>query len=172
DPTSEQNWVVSVVNAVMLSKFWRDTAIIITYDDSDGWYDHVNGPIVSPSATSVDGLAGPGNCGKPLPGANPARCGHGPRLPLLVLSPWALPNHVDPNLTHQASGINFMEHNWRLGTIDGANAPPNGQQSFDRLSGSLRHMFSFETPPSVQPVLLNCDGTPVQNRNKAPVTCP
>ena len=172
DPTSEQNWVVSVVNAVMLSKFWRDTAIVITYDDSDGWYDHVNGPIVSPSATSVDGLAGPGNCGKPLPGANPARCGHGPRLPLLVLSPWALPNHVDHNLTNQASVINFIEHNWQLGTIDGSSPPPNGQQSFDRLSGSLKHMFSFETPPSVQPVLLNCDGTYVQNRNKAPVTCP
>jgi phospholipase C len=172
DPTSEQNWVVAVVNRVMLSKFWRDTAIIITYDDSDGWYDHVNGPISSPSATAVDGLAGPGNCGKPLAGANPARCGHGPRLPLLVLSPWALSNHVDHNLTNQASVINFIEDNWHTGRVDGANPPPNGQASFDRTAGSLRHLFSFETPPSVQPVLLNCDGTFVQNRNKAPVTCP
>ena len=66
DPTSEQNWLVSMVDQIMQSSSWDDTAIFITYDDSDGWYDHVNGPIASPSATAVDALAGPGNCGKPL----------------------------------------------------------------------------------------------------------
>ena len=172
DPVAEQNWVVSVINRIMLSPFWADTAIIITYDDSDGWYDHVNGPIASPSATAVDGLAGPGNCGKPLPGANPARCGHGPRLPLLVLSPWAQPNYVDHNLTNQASVINFIEDNWRLGSVDGSSSPPNGQASFDRNAGSLRHLFSFETRPSLETVLLNCDGTYLQRHDRAPLTCP
>ena len=172
DPTSEQNWIVSTVNQIMLSPYWADTAIIITYDDSDGWYDHVNGPIVSPSNVSVDGLAGPGNCGKPLAGANPARCGHGPRLPLLVLSPWAQPNHVDHTLTDQASVINFVEANWRLGSIDGPNAAPNGQGSFDRYAGTLMHMFSFEAPPYREAVLLNCDGSYVERRQQAPTSCP
>ncbi len=172
DPTSEQNWIVSVVNQIMQSPYWAETAIIITYDDSDGWYDHVNGPIVSPSSTSVDALAGPGNCGKPQSGANPARCGHGPRLPLLVLSPWAQPNYVDHTLTDQASVINFVEANWRLGSIDGPNPLPNGQSSFDRYAGTLMNLFSFQTPPYREAVLLNCNGAYLERHQRAPVTCP
>ena len=70
------------------------------YDDSDGWYDHQMGPIVNTSTGPSAGLSGPGTCGiaaLSLPGLNPAnttaldRCGYGPRLPLLVISPWAKP---------------------------------------------------------------------------------
>jgi phospholipase C len=172
DPTSEQNWLVYIINQVMQSQQWRNTAIFITYDDSDGWYDHVNGPIVSPSDVSVDAAAGPSNCGKPLAGANPARCGHGPRLPLLLISPWANPNYVDHTLTDQASVIRFVEENWRLGTIDGPTPLPNGQAAFDRAAGTLMHMFNFEARPSLQQVLLNCNGTYVGNHDSPPATCP
>jgi phospholipase C len=48
-PLLEQTSIVTAVNAIEQSPFWRDTAIIITYDDSDGWYDHVAGPIVNQS---------------------------------------------------------------------------------------------------------------------------
>ncbi|MBV8302003.1 MAG: alkaline phosphatase family protein, partial [Candidatus Dormibacteraeota bacterium] len=41
DPLDEQNFLVSTINDIEQSKFWRDTAIVIAYDDSDGWYDHV-----------------------------------------------------------------------------------------------------------------------------------
>jgi phospholipase C len=169
DPIAEQYWVTSTVNQIMASPAWGNTAIIIAYDDSDGWYDHVTGPIVSPSNTTADGLAGAGNCGTPLAGANPARCGHGPRQPLLVISPWAMPNYVDHTLTDQASIINFIETNWSLGFIDGPTAPPNGQASFDRNAGSLLGMFNFGGPPSAAPVLLNCDGT---YATAAPASCP
>jgi phospholipase C len=169
DPISEQNWITSTVNAVMQSSAWASTAIIIAYDDSDGWYDHVTGPVVSPSATSIDGYAGAGNCGTPAAGANPARCGHGPRLPLLVVSPWAIPNYVDHTLTDQASILQFIETNWNTGFIDGPTAPASGQASFDRTSGSLMGMFSFGAPPSVAPVLLNCNGT---YASTAPASCP
>jgi phospholipase C len=172
DPTSEQNWLVFMINQVMQSPAWADTAIFITYDDSDGWYDHVNGPIASPSATTVDGLAGPGNCGKPLPGANPARCGHGPRLPLLLVSPWANPNSVDHTLTNQASVIHFIEDNWRLGRIDGPTAPGNGQASFDRNAGGLENLFNFDARPSLDQVLLNCDGSYLGKHQSPPATCP
>ena len=171
DPTSEQNWLVFVVDQVMQSPYWADTAIFITYDDSDGWYDHVNGPIASPSSTAVDALAGPGNCGKPLAGANPARCGHGPRLPLLLVSPWANPNYVDHTLTDQASIINFVESNWRLGTIDPPDAP-NAQSSFDRTAGTLLNLFNFDARPSLEPVLLNCNGTYLARHERAPSSCP
>jgi len=171
DPTSEQNWLVFVVDQIMQSPYWADTAIFITYDDSDGWYDHVNGPIASPSSTAVDALAGPGNCGKPLAGANPARCGHGPRLPLLLISPWANPNYVDHTLTDQASIINFVESNWGLGTIDPPDAP-NGQTSFDRAAGTLTNLFNFEARPSLEQVLLNCNGTYLTRHERAPSSCP
>jgi hypothetical protein len=169
DPLSEQNWVTTVVNKVMASPNWANTAIIVAYDDSDGWYDHVNGPIVSPSNTSVDALAGTGLCGNPASGANPARCGHGPRLPLVVVSPWANPNFVDHTPTDQASILNFVETNWNLGFVDGPTAPPNGQASFDRNAGTLANMFNFGGPPSTTPVLLNCNGT---YASTAPASCP
>jgi phospholipase C len=170
DPTSEQNWVVNTVNRIMQSPNWATTAIIIAYDDSDGWYDHVNGPIVSPSATSADGLAGPGNCGSPQSGANPARCGHGPRLPLIVVSPYANPNYVDHSMTNQTSIINFIESNWGLGYIDGPTAPAAGTGSFDRYAGPLTNLFNFQAPPSTLPVLLNCDGS--YATGAAPTSCP
>jgi phospholipase C len=169
DPVAEQYWITSTVNKIMSSPAWASTAIIIAYDDSDGWYDHVGAPIVSPSNTSADALAGAGNCGTPLAGANPARCGHGARQPLIVISPWAMPNYVDHSLTDQASIINFIEANWNLGFIDGPTAPPNGQASFDRNAGSLLGMFNFGGPPSVAPVLLNCDGT---YATTTPASCP
>ena len=53
--------MVGVVNAIMNSPYWQDTAIIIAYDDSDGWYDHVLGPVVNQSAVSDDALAGAGD---------------------------------------------------------------------------------------------------------------
>jgi phospholipase C len=169
DPLSEQNWITYVTNQIMLSPNWANTAIIIAYDDSDGWYDHVNGPIDSPSATTADGLAGAGICGSPLSGAFPARCGHATRLPLLVISPWANPNSVDHTLTDQASIINFIEANWNLGFIDGPTSPPNGQASFDRNAGTLLNMFNFGGPPAAGAVLLNCNGTLAAT---APASCP
>ena len=176
DPVTEQYWITQVINAVQQSPAWATTAIVIAYDDSDGWYDHVTGPIVSPSnvtisgqAAAYDNLAGVGNCGTPASGAQPARCGYGPRQPLLVISPWANPNFVDHTLTNQASILNFVETNWNLGFIDGATAAANGQGSFDRYSGTLNNLFNFSAPPTVQPLLLTCSGGYASNAAQA---CP
>jgi phospholipase C len=73
------------------------------------------------------------------------RCGFGPRLPLLVISPWARANFVDGTLTNQASIIRFIEGNWRLGQIKG---------SFDSVSRSLNQMFSFDHKHGKNKVLL------------------
>jgi phospholipase C len=155
DPLSEQTFLVDVTNALQHSPEWRETAVIISYDDSDGWYDHVTGPILSPSATSVDALAGPGNCGTPKPGAFAARCGYGPRLPLLVVSPWAKANFIDHTTTDQSSILRFIEDNWELGFIDGPTAPPPGQASFDRIAGALNNMFDFDNPPAMRALILD-----------------
>jgi phospholipase C len=139
NPLDEQAHLVAVVNAIEKSPYWKNTAIIIAYDDSDGWYDHVMPPIVRGSAVAdVDALSGPGRCGNAKPDADPARCGFGPRLPLLVISPYARVNAVDHTLTDQTSILRFIEDNWSLGRI--------GEQSGDALAGPLDGMFDFRKP--------------------------
>jgi phospholipase C len=158
DPIDEQDFIVSIVNAVKQSKFWDSTAVIIAYDDSDGWYDHVN-HLVNPSTSTQDALLATGQCG-PLngnatlvPGTPPAsalvglkglpvngRCGYGPRQPLLVISPYAKENFVDHTVTDQASITRFIEDNW-LGS------QRIGQGSYDKIAGPIDNMFNFFQPP-------------------------
>jgi len=155
DSLAEQAFLVKTINAVQQSRYWHDTAIVIVWDDSDGWYDHVMPPLLTPSATNLDFLFGPGNCGTPLPGADAARCGLGPRQPLLVISPWAKSNFVDHTLTHQASVLRFIEDNWKLGFIDGPVAPRAGTGSVDRYANSLDNMFDFKHEPHTRPLILD-----------------
>jgi phospholipase C len=150
DPLLEQHFIVQVVNTVMTSKYWNDTAIVVLYDDSDGWYDHVYPPLVNASALSAlpsssDALTGPGQCGVPLAGAVLGRCGYGPRQPFLVISPFARRNFVDHTVTDQTSVLRFIEDNFNLGLIDAAPGKSVAQGgSFDQIAGSLNSLFSFE----------------------------
>jgi phospholipase C len=135
DPLDEQAFVVDTLNKLQQLPTWSSTAVVIAYDDSDGWYDHVMGPIVSQSNDPVnDALAGTGLCGS-KPGTYLDRCGYGPRLPLLVVSPWARENFVDHSVTDQTSVLRFIEDNWQTGRI--------GDDSFDAKAGSLSGMFDF-----------------------------
>ena len=135
DPLDEQYWVTNEINALEKTPDWKNTAVIIAYDDSDGWYDHAYSGVTNPSATVADALTGAGLCGtgSPLAGQN-GRCGYGPRQPFLVISPWAKTNFVDHTLTNQASITKFVEDNWGLPSISG---------SADATSGSLNNMFDF-----------------------------
>jgi phospholipase C len=147
DPLLEQAFLVNTINTIMKSPFWKTTAIVIAYDDSDGWYDHQMNPIVNPSAVASadtansDQLNGAGVCGRGTPlvddSRNPiqGRCGYGPRLPLLVVSPFAKMNFVDRTVTDQSSILRFIEDNWDTGRIGGG--------SFDELAGPLTNMFDF-----------------------------
>jgi len=156
DPIDEQHFLVRVINALQKSPEWSETAVIILYDDSDGWYDHQMPPIVNPSSNpTVDTLNGPGVCntsngfqqGKAVP-ATPlngnfgqpswGRCGYGTRMPLLVVSPFAKRNHVDHTLTDQTSVLRFIEDNW----LSGERIQPGG--SFDTIAGPIDHMFDFD----------------------------
>jgi phospholipase C len=145
DPLDEQAFVVNTINTLETLPSWSSTAVVIMYDDSDGWYDHQMPPIVNTSTGPSDALTGPGTCGTAptsLPGLNPAnthalgRCGYGPRLPMLVISPWARQNFVDHNVTDQTSVIRFIEDNWLGGQRI-------GQGSFDGIADSIAPMFSF-----------------------------
>jgi phospholipase C len=156
DPIDEQNFIVNVINTLQKNPEWENTAVVILYDDSDGWYDHQEPPVVNPSFTTADALNGAGKCyvglqqdrptltptSTPLNGAfgQPAqgRCGYGTRIPLLVVSPFAKVNFVDHTLTDQSSVLRFIEDNW----LFGERIQPGG--SFDTIAGPLNNMFDFD----------------------------
>ena len=135
DPIDEQTFLVNTINTIMQSPYWSTTAIIISYDDSDGFYDHVMGPIVTQSNTPDDQLLGAGSCGSGTGSTYQGRCGYGPRLPLLVISPYAKVNYVDRTTTDQSSILRFIEDNWGLGRI--------GDSSTDAIAGPINGMFNF-----------------------------
>jgi phospholipase C len=163
DPLDEQNFLVQVINALQKSPEWADTAVVIAYDDSDGWYDHQMPPIVNSSASpAVDVLNGPGVCntsngfqqGKPSPApmlngnfnhSSWGRCGYGTRQPLMVISPFAKANFVDHTLTDQTSVLRFIEDNW----LHGERIQPGG--SFDTIAGPINHMFDFDRRDEDEP---------------------
>jgi phospholipase C len=151
DPLLEQHFIVQVTNTIMTSKYWKDTAIIVLYDDSDGWYDHVYPPLLNASALSAlpassDALTGAGQCGTPLAGAVLGRCGYGPRIPFLVISPFVRKNFVDHSVTDQSSVLRFIEDNFGLGRIDGAaGTSVAAGGSFDQIAGSVSNLFDYDT---------------------------
>ncbi len=157
DPLDEQTFVVTLINFLQKQRDWDSTAVVIAYDDSDGWYDHAL-QLVNQSNTAADVLpSGESSCGTgtaALPGINPAtahaqgRCGYGPRLPLLVISPWARRNFVDHTITDQSSVLRFVEDNWLGGKRIGAG-------SFDTIANPINNMFNFKFPENVERLTLD-----------------
>jgi len=87
-----ENWTVRQINAVMKSKYWRDTAIFLTWDDFGGFYDHVPPP-------RLDYIS------------------LGPRVPTLVISPYARRHHIDTTQLEFDSFSRFIEDNFRLPSL-------------------------------------------------------
>jgi phospholipase C len=143
DPLDEQAFTAKIVNFLQQQPDWASTAVIVAWDDSDGWYDHA---YAVPTSSSFDAIAdqvnGAGTCGTstaPL-GVKGApvngRCGPGTRIPFVVISPWAKVNYVDHTQISQASVVRFIEDNW----LNGARL---GGGSFDATAGSINGMFNF-----------------------------
>jgi phospholipase C len=78
-----------VIDAIMRSPMWEDTAIFLTWDDYGGFYDHVPPPDID-------------------------RMGFGFRVPMLLLSPYAKPGMVSHELGEFSSVLRFIEDNWHL----------------------------------------------------------
>jgi phospholipase C len=147
DPLDEQTFIVNTINAIQANKYWKDTAIVVAYDDSDGWYDHVMDPLVNQSQVPDDALTGTGLCGGNTASTTQGRCGYGPRTPLMVISPYARQNYVDHSITDQSSILRFIETNWNLSAI--------GNGSTDVKAGSLNNMFDFSSGKKAPKLLLD-----------------
>jgi phospholipase C len=162
DPLDEQRFIVKELNALQQSPEWKSTAVVLAYDDSDGWYDHQPSPIVNASHYADDALNGNGQCTSTPAGGTQAmldgyqdRCGYGPRQPLMVMSPFAKVNAVDHSLTDQSSVLRFIEDNWLGGQrIDG---------SFDHIAGSLGGMLDFQHPHNGRLILDPASGARIDD---------
>jgi phospholipase C len=149
DPIDEQQSLVNTINSVEKSKYWASTAIVVTYDDSDGWYDHQAPKIVNGSDDATQDAAICTSAAVTIGSAND-RCGYSQRLPLVVISPYTRQNYVSGNLTDTASVVKFIEDNW----LHGKSIPG----SFDATSGSLDGrggLLDFNVRPHFSPVILN-----------------
>lgn len=107
-----ENWTVQRINAIMHSRYWRDTAIVLTWDDFGGTYDHV-----------------------PPPRKNAIM--FGPRVPTIVMSPYARANYIDHGTYDFNSILRFIEDWLGLPALS----------RYDASSTSLARAFDFKQKP-------------------------
>jgi phospholipase C len=108
-----ESWSERVINAVMQSRYWKDTAIFLTWDDFGGFYDHVAPP-------HVDNIS------------------FGPRVPSIVISPYARPHFVDHNILDFDSLVKFIEDDFSLPRLNSRDASANTiTSSFDFTQSPL-----------------------------------
>ena len=156
DPIDEQAFIATVVNFLQQQPDWQNTAVIITYDDSDGWYDHAYlAPTHGSFDPQADQLNGPGTCGTSgtqsigvLGTAINGRCGPGTRIPLTIISPWAKTNYISHVPVTLASVTRFIEDNWLAGQRLGGG-------SSDASTGSLMDLFNFSGANNLTPLWIS-----------------
>jgi phospholipase C len=154
DPLDEQTFLVRTIDRLERLRTWKSTMVVIAYDDSDGWYDHQLGPILTQSQTPLDTLSRPNQCGtNSPPDGQQARCGVGMRQPLLVVSPFSRANFVDSSLTTQSSVVRFIEDNWLSGQRIGGG-------SNDAIAGTLNNMLDVSRPSEERLFLDPATGQP------------
>ncbi|HEY1916010.1 MAG TPA: alkaline phosphatase family protein [Streptosporangiaceae bacterium] len=149
DPLDEQKFIVNTVNKIEESKYWSSTAIVVTYDDSDGWYDHQAPTLLNGSDNSSIDTAMCEATAVTV-GSGSGRCGYSQRLPMIVISPYTKTNFVSKVKTDTTSVVNFIENNW----LGGERIPG----SFDATSGNLvgaNSLIDTSATPNLTPVILN-----------------
>lgn len=110
-PARGEAFVRSLLNALMQSGAWARSAVILTYDDSGGWYDHVPPPTITPNGSASSGLA-QAQADQQL----------GLRVPTLLISPFAKASYVDHEQTDTTSILRFIEQNWNLAPLTARDA--------------------------------------------------
>jgi len=143
--TRGELWTVSVVNAIMQSNDWNSTAILLTWDEGGGYYDHVPPPQV----LTIDH------------GFNHVLHGYGERVPLLVISPYSRENYVSKQTLNHMSLLHFIEDNWNLPYLN-----QNVAQS-----QTLSEFFDFTSQPR-PPIVLGQSGDYNVSSYPAPIKGP
>jgi phospholipase C len=143
-PTNYGAWYISKVLDALTSNpdVWSKTALLITYDENDGYFDHVVPPFPPPTplqgASTVEydhEIRLPGEGLAVLPGPY----GLGQRVPMIVVSPWSKGGYVCSQTFDHTSIIQFMEA--RFGVHE-----PNISAWRRTVSGDLTSAFNFHDP--------------------------
>jgi phospholipase C len=114
-----ENWTVEQLNALMTGPAWNSTAVFLTWDDFGGFYDHV-----------------------PPPSSD--RLGLGPRVPLLIISPYARKGYISHTAYEFPSFLAFVEKRFGLPALTGR----------DRAANAMLDSFDFDQKP-LAPLILN-----------------
>jgi phospholipase C len=117
-PCTGENWTVRQLNAVMGGPDWNSTAVFLTWDDFGGFYDHVPPPMAD-------------------------NFGFGPRVPLLIISPFAKPGFISTTVYEFSSLLKFVEERFGLAPLTDRDVNAN----------DLLDSFDFTQPP-LAPLIL------------------
>jgi len=137
-PAADDAFIGDLVSRVQASRYWKHTAIIIASDETGGWWDHVSPPVPADPhfAPLAQGQPNVSGCQYPGMGDACGEGGFGPRMPLLVISPYARRHTVDHDLLDTSSLAKWVEENYHL--------PPLGVWGDrDVVAGDLRGAFDF-----------------------------
>jgi phospholipase C len=111
-PATGMRFVKNLIQELMRSQAWDSSAFMLVYDDWGGWYDHVPPPQVD-------------------------EYGYGPRVPALLVSPYARQGYIDSTELDFTSILKFIEYNWNIEPLAERDAKANNFLS----------AFDFEQAP-------------------------
>ena len=121
DVSKGEEFVYSLVLALMKSKHWSDSVFIITYRESGGWYDHVEPPMINGQQ-------------------------YGFRVPTLIISPFAKQGYVDSTLYDVTSILKFIEYNFGLSPLAIRDAKANNMLNAFDFTQAPRKPPVLESP--------------------------
>ena len=124
------SWVTSIINAIGGSQYWSNTAILLTWDDWGGWYDHVAPTIVNDGSSWGSGYV------------------YGFRVPMIVISPYARPAYVSHVKHDFGSILKFIESTFRLPSLGYADVPADDLSDVFNLSQAATQFQAIPPPPN------------------------
>jgi phospholipase C len=118
-----ENWTVSLVNAIMQNPtLWANTAIFIYWDDNGGFFDHSPPPWVD-------------------------QFGLGPRVPMIIVSPYAKPGYISHTVYEFSSMIKFIEEVFGVAGLNGRDVDPRTNSVMDAFDFSQQPLSPINLPP-------------------------
>ncbi|MBN3762686.1 phospholipase C, phosphocholine-specific [Burkholderia sp. Ac-20365] len=169
-PANYGAWYVDQVLQILTSnpEVWSKTALLINYDENDGFFDHMSPPF-APSS-SANGLSTVDTTNEIYPGGNngkyaPGPYGLGPRVPMLVVSPWSKGGFVCSEVFDHTSVIQFIEARFGHGKkLSESNITPWRRT----VCGDLTSAFNFKNPNDAFPTLPSTASYKPQDQNRHP----
>jgi len=139
---SGPSWVAAIVNAIGNSPYWANTAIIITWDDWGGWYDHVAPKVINDGVSWGSGYV------------------YGFRVPLIAVSPYAKPEYISHTTHDFGSILKYIETTFSLNSLGYADAYADDLSDCFNLTQSPIPFRTIPAPASAS-VFLNKKGPAV-----------